>query len=288
MELNLPTGEYIGGVYGVLKYIRSALSHIKPTKAIFVWDGGKSKRRVQMFPGYKASRQIAVDAESIKRRERYRSQRDILEKVLPQMGIRSRWLYGKEADDIIGRMVEDYKGKYDKVVVVSEDLDYAQLCDENVIIHFPIKGLDLTWGNFKATMGYDFEWHNIYRAVLGDGSDEIWGVKSVGPVTLLKWILKAESLKYPPSISSLVEVCKTEKGKKAEALIDNCEIVARNIDLMYMLAEEFTPREIETIKMWMDTPSYFTEDCVQVLSQYSFKSFLENFSTWSIPFRSLS
>jgi len=287
LELNTTTGEYVGGVYGVLKSLKSILAHAGASKAIFVWDGGKSKRRMQIYPGYKASRAIVVDEEAKRRRERYRSQRDILEGMLPMMGVRSNWIYGKEADDIIGWMVEKYKKEYPKILVVSEDWDYAQLIDKNVTIHFPIKGLDLSLDNFLERTGYRFEWHNVYRGVLGDGSDEIDGVPGVGEVTLKKWVDKADALGYPPSIASLMEVCREDKSKRAQTFLDSYDIVSRNIELMYMLAEEFTAEEQKQIQLWIDTPCYFTEDAAQVMANLEFKSLLQSFSTWSVPFRNL-
>ena len=122
---------------------------------------------------------------------------------------------GVEADDLIGFLCKDSKfGDYQKVIV-SNDKDFIQLCDEKTILYRPVKEQIL---NIKSVLEeYSIHPYNfvLARSLVGDNSDNLPGVKGAGLATIAKrFPFLKEEKEY-----SLDDILKTSREKLHEQKI---------------------------------------------------------------------
>ncbi|HVU79824.1 MAG TPA: DNA polymerase, partial [Candidatus Paceibacterota bacterium] len=109
--------------------------------------------------------------------------------VLAAFGIPLYEHEGFEADDVIGTIVEETKGKKDlQVIIASGDMDTLQLVDgRRVEVFMPKKGLSETMlydeDAVRERFGFGPELIPDYKGLRGDPSDNIPGVKGIGEKT---------------------------------------------------------------------------------------------------------
>lgn len=109
---------------------------------------------------------------------------DMLRQVYVVIGV-----HGFEADDILAYLSKNLMG--DKIIV-SADTDYFQLLSDTVLIY---NGHDLyTSEVFFERFGFTPDKFIIYRAMVGDRSDNIKGVRGVGEATAKKLLQKINTI----------------------------------------------------------------------------------------------
>lgn len=192
--LTTSKGEQVNAVYGFFAILLTVIEKINPTHVLVAWDVGKPTFRHEQYEGYKEKR-VKPDQELI---DQIGRTREVVEALnIPQFGVE-----GYEADDVIGTAARQAMEKYDgetEVVIVTGDRDALQLVDdEKVIVWMPSAGRQ--WGNKdRGPMIYDEEAVKVkfginpkqiidLKALMGDASDCIPGVKGVGQVTATKLI----------------------------------------------------------------------------------------------------
>lgn len=87
---------------------------------------------------------------------------------------------GYEADDALGTMGEHFKGDFE-IVYVTSDKDYCQLLEDGAILYDPMKDSLLDAEGVYAKYQVRAEQFVDYLALMGDSSDNIPGVKGIGP-----------------------------------------------------------------------------------------------------------
>ncbi len=128
---------------------------------------------------------------------------------LPEIG-----LDGYEADDVLGTLAERYKAQME-VVMVTSDKDYCQLVDERATLFDPMKNVSLNPDAVFARYGVSPQQFIDYLALVGDASDNIPGVRSIGPKT-------AEALlKQYGSLDGIYANLAAISGKVKEKLAEN-------------------------------------------------------------------
>jgi len=180
--LNLYThsGIRTSGLYGLLNTYLSLKKKYKGS-FYFCWDKGRSIKRVAVYPSYK--RKAELTPENKIRIERIYTQIDIFNEFLHTMGIPSLWIKGIEADDIIASLTYLLEGKK---IIISTDNDFLQLINENVEVYNPVKKITYNNENFEELIGVKLKDFLLYKALIGDSSDNIPRVPRVGPVTAKK------------------------------------------------------------------------------------------------------
>ena len=187
-----PSGTHIGGLVGFLRSLGYVTRIFDPTRVVVIWDGkGGSGNRQNIDPNYKAQRATSRITHwglyDTKEQETealigqlYRVQ-DYLE-CLPvqQIGIEKL-----EADDIIAYLAKRASSSNKKVTIVSSDKDFFQLIDDNISIYAPIKKKVFTKENVVEELKVLPENYNIVKALLGDNSDNLRGIKGLGIKTIL-------------------------------------------------------------------------------------------------------
>nr|MBA2442888.1 DNA polymerase I [Rubrobacter sp.] len=141
-----------------------------------VWDGGKPQYRMEVYPEYKAQRTAMPDE--------LRAQEEHLDNVLRAMNVPVVRAEGFEADDVIAtlsrKLPEDVE-----LMIVTGDQDAMQLVDGSVKVVRTTRGVSetKTYGREEVVEEYGVTPEQIpdYKALVGDASDNIPGVKGVGP-----------------------------------------------------------------------------------------------------------
>ena len=184
-------GEHIGGISGFLLSVGHAIKSINPTRVVVVFDGkdGSAKRR-QLFPEYKAHRKFKIRlnrAETVDKEDNQLEQLMRLVEYLDVLPFSVIVSDGVEADDVIAYIAEDYmKERTSQVFIMSSDKDFMQLVNDRIHIWSPTKK-KLYYTN-DVYEQYNIMPHNfaLYRALMGDDSDNIPGVSGLGTKTILK------------------------------------------------------------------------------------------------------
>lgn len=302
---DLYNGDHVptGGVFGVLTTLRQTLRQFPAiNKIVFVWDGGRSRRRRTLYPEYKANRGPPSD-ENKAAYERhlalFQDQQLKMFDLFPYIGIHQLLLIGKEADDVIGYITRRYQ---EHKVVLSEDKDMYQLVDPTTSVYRPVKDeyVDLT--NFTETIGVPRSLFMLKKSLDGDPGDNIGGIKSVGGKTV-ETIVSEVAKQIPPGITVtnfqdvsgyLIESCKTllvadkRNKKRYEAVLQHIDTVGQNWEIVDVSKEPFTAEEEGQIIKEVEKKVQFVEsEVLERFRTYEFMSIFEKWSWWAKPFRSL-
>ena len=169
----LPTNALYGFTSMVLKLLGSEEEDVGIG---VVWDSGKPAFRMEIFPEYKAQRTSMP--------EELKAQLDHLDEILEAMNIPAIRAEGFEADDVLAtlskRLPEDVE-----LMIVTGDQDAMQLVDGSVKVLRTTRGVSETkaYGRDEVIEEYGVTPEQIpdYKALVGDSSDNIPGVRGIGP-----------------------------------------------------------------------------------------------------------
>jgi DNA polymerase-1 len=169
----LPTNALYGFTSMVLKLLGSEEEEVGIG---VVWDSGKPAFRMEIFPEYKAQRTSMP--------EELKAQLDHLDEILEAMNIPAIRAEGFEADDVLAtlskRLPEDVE-----LMIVTGDQDAMQLVDGSVKVLRTTRGVSETkaYGRDEVIEEYGVTPEQIpdYKALVGDSSDNIPGVRGIGP-----------------------------------------------------------------------------------------------------------
>lgn len=241
-----------GGVNGVLATINKVTNLFQAATTekifrIFSWDGGKSKRRIEIFQDYKYKKDYTEDDK--KYFEIFNEQKSILERrILPDLGILSVCIQNKEGDDIIYTLCSILKDK--RKSVISEDKDMLQLIAHfnDITIYQPIKDRIINSSNFQEIIGVPAKGYLYYKAAIGDSSDNIKGVKGVGPKTMVEVLNKVDCENLPESLFKYSQSEEYKRGGVRQArLFSQWDILIRNMELMDLSREVFSNNLIKNL-----------------------------------------
>ena len=189
-------GDHIGGVTGFLRSVASVIRMHKPTRCIIIFDGkGGSRRRKDLYPNYKANR---ANKTAFNRYKEFASLEDEQASMKRQYGRLIEYLHclpvttmaidHVEADDVIAYIGNElYTQPDERVTICSTDRDFLQLVNHRINVWSPIKKKMYTPALMREEFGFDPQNYLLYRAFIGDKSDNIPGVNGVGGKSLLKY-----------------------------------------------------------------------------------------------------
>jgi 5'-3' exonuclease len=126
-----------------------------------------------------------TNQDKISEEQLFFSQKKNIKFILEELFVRQVEVDKCEADDLIAYYILNKKPN-DRVIIVSNDMDLAQLIsDENYIAQYVIRLKKfITCANFKENFSYNQSNVVIQKILCGDQSDVIYGVKSLGVKTL--------------------------------------------------------------------------------------------------------
>ena len=185
-------GVPVGGLTGFLRSLAYAIREVNPTRVIIVYDGaGGSYRRRKIHPNYKSNRKPGKritrwDAfkNATEEKEAMKIQFSRLLDYLDFLPINVISIDRIEADDTIAYIAN--KLVKEEVTIMSSDQDFLQLVDDRITVWSPTKKIFYTPN--KVLEDYGVPAHNflMYKVLMGDKSDNIEGVKGLGPKKLPK------------------------------------------------------------------------------------------------------
>ena len=272
--MKTPTGISTNAVYGFFQIMFKTIEEENPDKIIVAFDISSSEKRTKIFSEYKAGRH--------KTPEDLTMQFPIIKELLRMMNIPIVQKDGIEADDILGAIAKKEGKKGNKIIILTGDRDYFQLVDMNVNIRYPKTIMGKTeyiiYDNYKINEEYGLTPEKLIevKALMGDASDNIPGVKGIGEKTALKLIIQFENLE------KIYEYIENSDGKEIakvtlNKLIQDKEMayVSRDlgrIDIEYDYEKDLGIN-IDSIKY----TDWRTEEAFSYLKKLSFNKFLDKF-----------
>ena len=296
-----PSGAHIGGLVGFLRSLGYVTRIFDPSRVLIIWDGkGGSSNRKNIDPNYKAQRATSrithwglydnkeEETEALIG-QLFRTQ-DYLE-CLPLQQIVIEKL---EADDIIAYLAKRASNAGKKVTIVSSDKDIYQRIDKNIEVYAPVKKKTFTMDNVKEEIGVLPQNYNIVKALLGDNSDNIPGVKGLGIKTILsEW--KSFTYDKNGSLQDIYDHCETqldqEKPKKIFAkILHNWNRVMTNFELMNLHHSTLDEKEVKYVEdiFKSDIPDLQTGVFLSLLDQDKIEGITKNTEGWLENFRGLT
>jgi DNA polymerase I len=173
-------GMNTNAIFGVVSSFLGFVNKFDPQHIIVSFDRKGPTFRHEMSEQYKANRPPMPD-ELI-------SQVEPVIRFFSDIGLPEISKDGLEADDILATLAYKFKDKYE-IIIVTGDKDYSQLVQDGVTLYDPMKDLMIDREQVLAKYGIAPEQFVDYLAIVGDSSDNIPGVKGLGPKgaeTLLK------------------------------------------------------------------------------------------------------
>ena len=213
------------GVYGFVNMINKIISEEKPEYMIVAFDIGKTFRH-EKYERYKDGRRETPDDLKV--------QFPVAKKILTAMGIKYLECAGYEADDIIGTIsMWCEKDPEYEALIVSSDKDLLQLISDETVVKL-LKTKDYIWMDkktFNDTYGFDPIHMIDLKALMGDASDNIPGVKGIGEKGAIKLVSEYKT------IDNIYENIDKIKGATQIKLIDGKEDAYYSKDLVTIYRE---------------------------------------------------
>lgn len=207
-NLTTKDGVFVNGVYGFLNMYYKALELTNPTHVFVAFDKGSKTFRHTEYSDYKGTRDKAPNEITY--------QFGILKDLLSSMNVNYLELDEYEADDILGTIAKMAQKEGFEVDIFTGDRDYLQLVDDNIFVYLTKKGISeiklMDNNAIFEDFGISPKQLIEVKALQGDSSDNIPGVKGVGEKTALKLIQEYGNLE------NLYENLGNLKGKLKENL----------------------------------------------------------------------
>ena len=202
--LTTSKGQPTGAIFGFLNMLRQIQRTRQPDLMAVVMDAPGPTFRDELYAEYKATR-VAMPDE-------LQSQIEPLLAMVRALGLPLLREPGVEADDVIGTLALQAAEAGLDTLIATSDKDMAQLVGEHIHLFDGISNRELDSAGVVAKFGVPPERIIDYLTLVGDTSDNIPGVPSVGPKTAAKWLTEYGSL------DALVARADEVKGKVGEKL----------------------------------------------------------------------
>ena len=197
-------------IYTFINMMTSILKN-NPKKILVAFDAGKHTFRHDLVETYKDGRRPMDDE--------MRMQIPYIKKYLDLIGVARYELPLYEADDIIGTMAKKAEEAGYRVNVYSSDKDLLQLITDNITVFKSKKGIndleEFNKAHFIETYGFDPIKMIDLKALMGDPSDNLPGIKGIGEKTATKLIIEYGS------IEGIIENKDSLKGKMGDLIREN-------------------------------------------------------------------
>lgn len=188
--LTTKKGEYTNAVYGFLTMMSKILADTNPNAVAIAFDRREPTFRHKKYDGYKANRHGMP--------EELASQLPLIKEILQYLGYHIVECSGYEADDILGTLARECENTGNKCIVATGDRDSLQLISEAVNVRLITTKNVVTYDNAKILEEYGVTPKQLIdvKAIQGDTSDNIPGVKGIGPKGAIDLISRFNDLDY--------------------------------------------------------------------------------------------
>jgi len=254
-------GTIVNAVYGFLSTLLKAVKDFSPRYVVAAFDLPGGTFRHEEYKEYKATREKAAQ-------ELY-DQFPIMKEVLEAMGIGILQKEKYEADDIIGTVVHKKRPNTEYIILTS-DMDALQLVDDDTQVYRLRKGVnDIVLFDAKAVEAkYGIRPNQVvdYKALRGDSSDNIPGVKGIGEKTAVELLQKFKTLDgVYRALEKKDERIKPAVQKKLAEHKKDAYLSQRLAQIVHDVPVKLTTKEAEWVKYNLDKTR-------KVFQKYEFKN----------------
>jgi DNA polymerase I len=202
------TGEPTNATYGFTRTLLDLVLSKNPPHYLAVSFDKGATFRDEIFEEYKGTREKMPDELDIQIKR--------IKEVVRALNIPVLELDGYEADDVLGTVARQAKDHDVPVHIITGDRDLLQLVDDNTSIELPTRGnrpAEIFADDESVTGYFGVPPHLVvdYKALVGDTSDNIPGIRGVGPKTAVKLLDQYGNL---DNIFAHVDEIKGAIGKK--------------------------------------------------------------------------
>ena len=285
-----PNGVHIGGLGGFLRSLGSLIKEIQPTSVYIIFDGeGSTIYRKNILPEYKSGRNIrritnseifdSIEEEG----EAKLDQITRLIQYLKLMPVKTIAIDKTEADDLIAYLSKYLYSKYNsKIYIVSNDKDYLQLVNNNIIVYRPTERL--YYDQAKIIEQFQILPSNfiLYKTLLGDQSDTVIGVKGLGKSKIFK--LFPELLDTPLTLDKIFDIC--EEKMQDHIIYARVLINANQLESNYKIMDLENPlineQDIEILKELVEerAPDLQSKLIAQLYNEDNLGGIIKNLNIW--------
>ena len=216
-DLHNSEGMPTGAIRGVISMLKRLLGNENPSRIAVVFDAKGKTFRHDMYKEYKANRPPMP--------EELQVQIEPLHDMVRALGLPLISESGVEADDVIGTLAKQASEQGHDVLVSTGDKDMAQLVNDRVTLVNTMTDTKMDTEGVVEKFGVAPHQIIEYLALIGDKSDNIPGVPSVGPKTAAKWLNEYETL------DEIVKNADTIKGKVGEKFRAHIDQLPMSVDL---------------------------------------------------------
>lgn len=264
-------GEFTNGVYGFLNIFFKLLDEEKPDYCTVCFDVHQPTFRHIKYKDYKGTRK-GMPEELV-------PQMNLVKKILASMNIKTLEMGGFEADDLLGTIADTANKKGIEPVIVSGDRDLLQLATDTVKIRIPKTKSgytiveDYNAKDVEAVYGVTpIEFIEV-KALMGDTSDNVPGVPSIGEKTAIKIIQEFKTVE-----NAIANADKVKPKRASENLVTYAEQARQSRWLVAIKTDVPIEYNIEDAKVY----DIFNKDSYEMFKHYEFKSMLARFDTVSV------
>ena len=206
--LSTSKGEYTNALTGFMNIYLKELEAVQPDCAAVAFDLKAPTFRHKADAAYKANRKGMPHELAL--------QMPLIKEILADLGVKTLECEGFEADDILGTLSEIF-GDGDECVILTGDRDSLQLVSESCTVRLATNRETVVYTPDKFREDYGLEPIQLIelKALMGDSSDNISGVKGIGEKTAAALIKEQgnveqlyenlESMKLTPSVRKKLE-----------------------------------------------------------------------------------
>lgn len=265
-DLTNSEGLHTNAIYGFLNIMFKILEEEKPEYLTVAFDVHAPTFRHEMYPEYKGTRKPMLDE--------LRQQVPVIKEVLQAMGVKIVEQAGLEADDLLGTISKRCENQGMDVAIISGDRDLLQLATEKIKIRIPktkqgkTEIEDYYATDVKARYEVTPKEFIDLKALMGDSSDNIPGVPSIGEKTATKIIVEYGSIE-----NAFEHVSELKPPRVAKALEEHYDMAQMSKVLATINVDADIVYDMEEAKLG----NLYTEEAYVYFQRLQFKNLLSRF-----------
>ncbi|MBI5630912.1 MAG: DNA polymerase I [Elusimicrobia bacterium] len=262
-------GEPVGALYGFARMLLQLIKRDRPERLAVCFDTPEPTFRHKAYVQYKATRR-EIDGDLL-------SQLKSAREMVSAMGLACVECPGYEADDVMATLACRGAKEGLECVLVTGDKDALQMVRPGIRVFNASKGIWMDSAEIEAKLGVGPEAVVDYLALVGDSSDNIPGVRGVGPVGAVK-LLK----KFGP-VESLLDAAKSRHPgmapKLAQALSAGEKSLREALSLLRLREDAPVALELDACGV----PSAPNNKFLEVFGRLEFHTLIKELAGSSAP-----
>ena len=270
-DLTNAEGLHTNAVYGFLNIMFKILEEEQADHLAVAFDLSAPTFRHKMFDAYKGTRKPMP--------EELREQVPLMKEALQTMNIPILTLEGYEADDILGTVAKHCQAEGIEVSIVSGDRDLLQLADEHIKIRIPktSRGTTNIYDYYPDDVKREYqvtptEFIDV-KALMGDASDNIPGVPSIGEKTATNLIVTYGSIE-----NAYDHVSEIKPPRAQKSLMEHYDMAQMSKELAAICITCPIPFSYEDALIG----NLYTPEAFKFMKRMEFKSILNRFDAVSM------